>query len=110
MSFIQYSLTIAAYKYKSQSEFLPFASSSSRYQHLFMESKKRIFGDNNHDKGEKYEYVWAAASLFKTQECLIQNYRQPFKDIMKYIDGLNYQNYMTINKTREVTEKLIESN
>ena len=29
---------------------------------------------------------------------------------MKYIDGLNYQNYMTINKTREVTEKLIESN
>ena len=29
---------------------------------------------------------------------------------MKFIDGLNYQNYMTINKTREVTEKLIESN
>ena len=29
---------------------------------------------------------------------------------MKLIDGLNYQNYMTIDKTREITEQLIEAN
>ena len=29
---------------------------------------------------------------------------------MKFIDGLNYQNYTTIDKTREITEKPIESN
>ena len=107
MSFIQYLLTIAAYQYESPSKFLPFASSSSRYQHLIM---KRTFCDNNCDNGGKYECVCAAASLFETQECLIQNYRQQFKDIMNFINGLNYQNYMTIDKTREVTEKLIESN
>ena len=60
--------------------------------------------------GNKYENVCAAASLFKTQESLIQNQRLQFKDIMKFIDGLNYQNYTTIDKTREITEKPIESN
>ena len=29
---------------------------------------------------------------------------------MNFIDGLNYQNYTTIDKTREITEKLVESN
>ena len=28
---------------------------------------------------------------------------------MNFIDGLNYQNYTTIDKTREITEKLVES-
>ena len=71
-----------------------------------MESKKRIFCDKNSDIGKKYECVCAAASLFKTQESLIDNYRLQFKDIMNFIDGLNYQNYTT----REITEKLVESN
>ena len=69
-----------------------------------------IFCDNNRDSGDKYENVCAAASVFKTQESLIHNYRLQFKDIMKFIDGLNYQNYTTIDKTREITEKPIESN
>ena len=30
--------------------------------------------------------------------------------MMNFIDGLNYQNYTTIDKTREITEKLVESN
>ena len=75
-----------------------------------MESKKRIFCDKNSDIGKKYECVCAAASLFKTQESLIKNYRLQFKDMMNFIDGLNYQNYTTIDKTREITEKLVESN
>ena len=61
-----------------------------------MESKKMIFCDNNRDSGDKYENVCAAASVFKTQESLIHNYRLQFKDIMKFIDGLNYQNHTTI--------------
>ena len=55
-----------------------------------MESNKRIFCDKNGDIGKEYECVCAAASLFKTQESLINNYRLQFKDIMNFIDGLNY--------------------
>ena len=75
-----------------------------------MESKKIIFCDKNSDIGNKYQCVCAAASLFKTQESLINNYRLQFKDFMNFIEGLNYQNYTTIDKTREITEKLVESN
>ena len=75
-----------------------------------MDSNKRIFCDKNGDVGKKYECVCAAASLFKTQESLIDNYRLQFKDIMNFIDGLNYQNYKTIDKTKEITEELLESN
>ena len=29
---------------------------------------------------------------------------------MNFIDGLNYQNYQTIEKTKEITGKLIQTN
>ena len=29
---------------------------------------------------------------------------------MNFFEGFNYQNYTTIDKTREITEKLVESN
>ena len=44
------------------------------------------------------------------QESLINNYRLQFQDIMNFIDGMNFQNYQTIDKTREITDKLIKSN
>ena len=72
-----------------------------------MESKKRIFFDKNSDIGKKSECVCAAASLFKIQESLINNYRLQFKDITNFIDGLSYK---TIDKTKEIDEKLLESN
>ena len=75
-----------------------------------MNSNKRIFCDKNGDVGKQYECVCAAASLFRTQESLIKNYRLQFKDMMNFINGLNHQNYTTIDKTREITEKLVEGN
>ena len=75
-----------------------------------MNSNKRIFCDKNGDVEKQYECVCAAASLFRTQESLIKNYRLQFKDMMNFINGLNHQNYTTIDKTREITEKLVEGN
>ena len=72
-----------------------------------MEAEKRIF---HSDITNKSSCVCAAASLFKTQQNIIESYRLQFKDFMDFIEGLNYQNYQTLDKTKEITEKLIESN
>ena len=75
-----------------------------------MESRKRFFCDKNSGIGKKYQCLCSAASIIKTQESLINIYREQFKDIMNFIDGLNYQNYQTIEKTKEITGKLIQTN
>ena len=75
-----------------------------------MEAKKRFFCDKNSAIGKKYQCLCSAASIFKTQESIINIYREQFKDIMNFIDGLNYQNYQTIEKTKEITGKLIQTN
>ena len=58
-----------------------------------MEAEKRIF---HSDITNKSSCVCAAASIFKTQQNIIESYRLQFKDFMDFIEGLNYQNLATI--------------